>query len=99
MDKRLTQSETPNGKGTTHSLAPQIEPEALQVRVHGAPELPTLIYLPGLHGDWTLVRSFRTALGNRVRFVELTYPRSLTWSLDDYAGAIEDALTEHEIRD
>ncbi|MEO8428631.1 MAG: alpha/beta hydrolase [Verrucomicrobiota bacterium] len=73
-------------------------PEELQIRVHGSPDQPTLVYLPGLHGDWTLVSSFRAALAGRVRFVEFTYPRSLTWSLDEYAAAIEDALLANEIK-
>ena len=60
-----------------------------QLRIHGDASLPTLIYLPGLHGDWTLVGGFREAVDGRVRFVEMTYPRTLTWSLDDYAAAIE----------
>lgn len=72
-------------------------PEELQIRVHGDKSKPTLIYLPGLHGDWTLVSSFRRAIGNRVQFVEITYPRTLTWSLDDYAAAVEKALREMEI--
>src|SRR5256885_16493717 len=71
--------------------------EELQIRVHGSPDLPTLVYLPGLHGDWTLVSSFRTELAERARFVEFTYPRSLTWSLDEYAAAIEDALLANGI--
>jgi len=66
--------------------------EELQVRVHGADSLPTLVYLPGLHGDWTLVGRFRKALRSRVRFVEITYPRTLTWSLDDYAAGVETEL-------
>jgi pimeloyl-ACP methyl ester carboxylesterase len=71
--------------------------EALQIRVYGKASLPTLIYLPGLHGDWTLVTSFRRALGNRVRFAEITYPRTLTWSLDDYAAAVENGLRQNGI--
>jgi pimeloyl-ACP methyl ester carboxylesterase len=67
-------------------------PEQLEMRTYGHPSQPTLIYLPGLHGDWTLVASFRKALAGRVRFVETTYPRTLTWSLDDYAAAVEAAL-------
>jgi len=67
------------------------------MRVHGDAALPALIYLPGLHGDWTLVGSFRHALGGRVRFVEVTYPRTLTWSLEDYAREIETALAERGI--
>jgi pimeloyl-ACP methyl ester carboxylesterase len=58
-----------------------------------------VIYLPGLHGDWTLVSSFRVALGNRVRFIEFTYPRTRTWSLDDHARAVLDKLAAHGVRD
>ena len=64
----------------------------LKMRVHGDASLPTLVYLPGMHGDWTLVSSFRAAIDGRVRFVEFTYPRTTAWSLDDYARAIEALL-------
>ena len=73
--------------------------EELQLRIHGDTSLPTLIYLPGLHGDWTLIGSFRHALAGRVRFVEVTYPRTLAWSLDDYATAIETALAQNGVTD
>lgn len=72
-------------------------PEELQLRIHGDAALPTLIYLPGLHGDWTIIGGFRRALAGRVRFVEFTYPRTLDWSLDDYAAAIETALAQNGI--
>ena len=78
-------------------MIPEIMPEELQLRIHGEASLPTLIYLPGLHGDWTLIGGFRKAIGGRVRFVEITYPRTLTWSLDDYAAAIETALAQNGI--
>src|ERR1051326_5396829 len=68
--------------------------ETLQLRVYNAAASPTLVYLPGLHGDWTLVGNFRRALGDRVRFVEMTYPRTLAWSLEDYATAVESALMD-----
>lgn len=71
--------------------------EEIQIRVHGTARLPTLVYLPGLHGDWTLVGGFRRALQGRVRFVELTYPRTVIWSLQDYARAVEKALLERGI--
>src|SRR6516162_308169 len=71
--------------------------EKLELRVHGDDSLPTLIYFPGMHGDWTLIGGFRSAVLGRVRFVEMTYPRTLTWSMDNYAAAIEGALTEHGI--
>lgn len=69
----------------------------LQIRVHGDAALPTLIYLPGLHGDWLLVTRFRLAVAGRVRFVEFTYPNTVTWSLADYAAAVEEKLREHGI--
>ena len=71
--------------------------EKLQLRIYGDDSLPTLIYLPGLHGDWTLVGSFRKQVARKVRFVEMTYPRTLVWSLDDYAAEIETALAENKI--
>ena len=71
--------------------------EKIQIRVHGGDSLPALVYLPGLHGDWTLVGSFRKHVLGRVRFAEMTYPRTLAWSLDDYAAAIESALAENGI--
>src|SRR3989454_8807092 len=71
--------------------------EDLKMRVHGDALLPTLVYLPGMHGDWTLVSSFRAAIAGRVRFVEFAYPRTVTWSLDDYAAAIEEALLANGI--
>jgi pimeloyl-ACP methyl ester carboxylesterase len=66
--------------------------EKLELRVYGEATRPTLIYLPGLHGDWTLIGSFRRALAGRVRFVEASYPRTVTWSLEDYADGVEAAL-------
>lgn len=71
--------------------------EVIQIRVFGDASLPTLVYLPGLHGDWTMTSSFREALQGRLRLVEITYPRTLTWSIDDYAEAIERGLRENGI--
>lgn len=72
--------------------------EELDIKVYGKAESPTLIYLPGLHGDWTLVRSFRAALEGQARFVEVTYPRNTTWSLGDYASNIRQVLERLGIR-
>jgi pimeloyl-ACP methyl ester carboxylesterase len=73
--------------------------ESIQLRIHGDRGRPTLIYLPGLHGDWTLVSSFRAAVRERVCFVEFTYPRTTTWSLQDYAHEVINALHANGIRD
>lgn len=71
--------------------------EELQMRIHGDASLPTLVYLPGLHGDWTLAASFRKAVEGKVRFVEFTYPRTTEWTLGDYAEAVERRLLENGI--
>lgn len=39
----------------------------IELRIHWPESAPTLIYLPGLHGDWTLVGGFRQALAGRVQ--------------------------------
>lgn len=71
--------------------------ETVAVRVWGASSLPTLVYLPGLHGDWTLIGGFRAALAGRVRFVEVTYPRTVAWSLAEYADGVESSLAAEGI--
>ncbi len=71
--------------------------DSIQLRVHGDAALPTLIYLPGLHGDWTLVSSFRATVAGRVRFVEFTYPCRTDWTLEDYARAVVEQLAAHGI--
>ena len=71
--------------------------EEIKIRIHGGNSLPTLVYLPGLHGNWSLVGGFRRALGGQVRFVEASYPSTLTWSLDEHAAAVESALAAHGI--
>lgn len=71
--------------------------EKLQIRIHGDESKPTLVYLPGVHGDWTLVSSFREQIKPHVRFVEFIYPRTLEWSLKDYANAVLEALAENHI--
>jgi len=44
-----------------------------------------------------LISGFRRALAGRVRFVEVAYPSTLTWSLEEHAAAVETALNEHRI--
>ncbi len=73
--------------------AEQSREDELRLRWHAAPGKPCLVYLPGLHGDWTLVGGFRQALAGRAAWVEMTYPRTLTWTLADYARRISSALS------
>ena len=46
----------------------------VSIRIHDGAG-PTVIYLPGIHGDWGLIGAFRRALGARVRFVEFEYSK------------------------
>jgi pimeloyl-ACP methyl ester carboxylesterase len=75
-----------------------VEVTSPQIRVQGPASAETLIYLPGVHGDWTLISGFAGALAESVRLVQITYPRALSWSLADYACNIESTLAEHGIR-
>lgn len=74
------------------------EPEAIQSRFHrGDLPHPTLVYLPGLHGDWTLLAPFRAALADQASLIEFAYPRRTDWMLPDYASAVETALNSQGI--
>jgi pimeloyl-ACP methyl ester carboxylesterase len=68
--------------------------EGVEIRTYGDASLPTLVYLPGLHGDWTLIGRFRRAVEGKVHFVEMNYPRTLNWSLREYGRAIATALKQ-----
>ena len=70
---------------------------APDVRIHGDAALPTLVYLPGLHGDWTLLTRFRRAVAGRVRLVEITYPRWTRESLHEQAALIDAVLAAHGV--
>ncbi|MCW5556793.1 MAG: alpha/beta hydrolase [Verrucomicrobiae bacterium] len=89
--------EEQGSQGRSGAIAPDPEerfdqPGGWLCRAHGEERLPVLVYLPGLHGDWTLVSSFRAAVRGRVRFFEFCYPRDAGVSLADHATAVLDAL-------
>jgi pimeloyl-ACP methyl ester carboxylesterase len=67
---------------------------ALEVRVHGDRSKPCLIYLPGVHGDWTLFTSFRELAKEDFFVVEISYPRTLKWSMEDYGRAVAAAVEQ-----
>jgi pimeloyl-ACP methyl ester carboxylesterase len=69
----------------------------MKCRIHG--DGPPIVYLPGLHGDWTLVGGFRRRLPAHVRFVEFAYPVSESVSLRELAAAIHDALEHAGVAD
>jgi len=68
-----------------------------EIRIHGAAHLPTVLYLPGLHGDWTLLHRFRECLCGRARLVEVIYPRWFTGTLSEQAVSLREALLKRGV--
>lgn len=82
------------------AISSMAEPDGrgkVEIRVHGDAESNTLVYLPGIHGDWTLAGGFRRALGGKLRLVEVGYPLGVNWTQKEYAAAIVHALAERGI--
>ena len=61
-------------------------------QVSGPIEAPLAIYLPGIHGDWTPLETAREALSERVRLVEVEYPKEPGWDLKHYADSVQELL-------
>ena len=66
-------------------------------RAAGDPNAPPIIYLPGVHGDWTAQGRARPILTRDFHLVETAYPRIEKWSIDDFAHALKDLLDGLEI--
>ncbi|MEY2411246.1 MAG: hypothetical protein QOF48_3916 [Verrucomicrobiota bacterium] len=69
--------------------------ESVQLRFPPPGSPLNILFLPGLHGDATLVGPFRRALGGRARLLEATYPQRKDWVLTDYAHAVEEQSVTH----
>jgi 3-oxoadipate enol-lactonase len=61
-------------------------------QVTGPEEHPPLVYLPGVHGDWTPLGRARSLLNESFQLVEAAYPRVAHWSLADFSQALESLL-------
>ena len=53
--------------------------EEIEMRVEGEAGRPVLIYLSGVHGDWTLIGNLSRCLRGRVRLVSVIY-QIIGWS-------------------
>jgi pimeloyl-ACP methyl ester carboxylesterase len=62
--------------------------EQIEYQVSGPNDLPKLIYLPGLHGDWSLLSGFRANVYGSVQLIEMRYPNTRSWTINDYSNAI-----------
>ncbi len=67
----------------------------VSIRVHDGAG-PTVIYLPGIHGDWGLIGAFRRALDGRVRFVEFAYSKDEV-TLERLAELVHAELKAHGV--
>lgn len=65
------------------------EDEDFVFRVVGRSDHPWTIYVPGVHGCWTPQAHAQPILTERLRLVEITYPRQPRWTVEDYARALE----------
>lgn len=63
-------------------------PPWLTASVQGDPGGPVLVYLPGVHGDDTLLGSFRAQVGDDLRLVAFTYPVSTDLTLPELAAGV-----------
>lgn len=68
------------------------EETELTIRLDGDRSNPCLIYLPGVHGDWTLLTSFRELAKEKFFVVQITYPRTLSWTMADYGREVSDVM-------
>ena len=74
------------------------EKTELTIRLDGDRSNPCLIYLPGVHGDWTLLTSFRDLAKEKFFVVQATYPRTLRWTIADYGREVSAAMERLGIR-
>ena len=72
--------------------------ETISAFIDGPEDRPTLIYVPGIQGDCTLIPALRRALGNDVYWVELTYPQTTGWTLERYASELLECLRQRGIK-
>lgn len=63
-------------------------------RVSGRAEAPVVVYLPGVHGDWTAQTAARPVLTQGLRLIEVAYPRTAAWNLEEFASALGALLDE-----
>ncbi|MGC8742870.1 MAG: alpha/beta fold hydrolase [Verrucomicrobiia bacterium] len=64
----------------------------VKIFINDPDKSPTLVYLPGIHGDASLVREFKKYVAGKLRFIEIEYGRNPDWEIQNYADRIEAAL-------
>ncbi len=69
----------------------------LVYRIRGAEGAVPVVYLPGVHGDWTPQAAASQILAGAFRLVEISYPKEPLWRMRDYASAVVSLLDRLEI--
>ena len=60
----------------------------LRYRISGEASSPTLLYLPGVHGDWTPQAAAAPILAEHFRLIETAYPKNPAWALSEFVAAV-----------
>lgn len=63
-------------------------------QVSGLESHPPVVYLPGVHGDWTPLERARSLLNRAHRLIEVAYPRVSHWTLSDFSHGLEHLLDQ-----
>jgi hypothetical protein len=71
--------------------------DSVLLQLYGNVDAPKLVYLPGIQGDATLASALRQSLVSRVQWIEITYPRTVEWSLEDYGTHTAAALASNSV--
>lgn len=77
--------------------SPLHQENRLIFRESGNASNPPLIYLPGVHGDWTPQAVASPMLSANFRLVELTYPKQPAWNVGHYVAALQELMDELDI--
>ena len=58
----------------------------------GNTQAPPIVYLPGVHGDWTPQVRARPLLSREFWLIETAYPRIDHWSINDFSRSLKQLL-------
>lgn len=67
-------------------------------QVSGQEDTPPVVYLPGVHGDWTPLNRARPLLAERLLLIEAAYPRVEHWTLEDFSQSLANLLDVLELQ-
>lgn len=85
-------------KHYSEESAADVDDSELIYRIQGDTHSPPVVYLPGVHGDWTPQASATPLLSQSLRLVQIEYPKMSQWRVEDYVQALVRLLDRLEFR-